>query len=368
MKKHLGWMVFFETILVLLPLTSEAVGFVRSRYYTGARCMAVGDACLSWISDESAAFYNPAGLVRTKLISMELFNAQVTSNKDTYDFIRKNLSRDRIRKAGKNYEVITGNQDKELLANLTMFPYIQLPNILIGAVGSIGTDINIGEGDLPSDPIPLIFTQTSDAGLIGGVGMRFFGGIVKLGYSAYWLDRAEIDKTVDYNENVDIGLNKRAGQAVAHTGGLIITAPIKYLPTVAFVARDIGDTNFKKHKGIWAKDPAEAPSQRRASYDAEFSWSPRVGRLATLAFAAGYRDIQNRYREAAGAHWHGGAELEIGKLVFLRGGYYNGYGTGGLGLDLKFFSVEATTFSQEVGTKFQGRESRLYMLQLKAGL
>jgi hypothetical protein len=86
-----------------------------------------------------------------------------------------------------------------------------------------------------------------------------------------------------------------------------------------------------------------------------------------IRLAGGYRDIQNRYREALASHLHGGLEIDILKRFFIRAGALHGYATGGLGVDLPGIELDITTYSREVGEKALGAEDRLYMLQLKVG-
>ncbi len=111
-------------------------------------------------------------------------------------------------------------------------------------------------------------------------------------------------------------------------------------PTVSLAWKDVGSTQFLKTTS------AEAPDRQKDNIVLNMQVG---GNIPLLGFRAGieYRHI-NDATEQLGKKLHLGTEISI--LMFdLRAGFYQGYYTYGIGLDLLFAQLDAAMYSIEKG-------------------
>lgn len=112
-------------------------------------------------------------------------------------------------------------------------------------------------------------------------------------------------------------------------------------PTVSLVWKDVGDTAFTK-----SATSTEAPDHQ----DENLTLGMTVdGSGYGLGWSAGleYRHIRT-VGEQIGKKLHFGTEFMLGPID-LRGGWYQGYPTYGVGLNIWFFKLDAAMYSVEKG-------------------
>lgn len=122
--------------------------------------------------------------------------------------------------------------------------------------------------------------------------------------------------------------------------GLLIAPPVLFNPNISISWQDVGSTAFVKSAGTDAPD--------RIKDNLTFG-TTISGDVPGLGFATGleYRHITDS-NEPLGKKLHLGVELSL--LLFdIRAGFYQGYTTYGVGLDLLFMQLDAAMYTVEKG-------------------
>ena len=72
--------------------------------------------------------------------------------------------------------------------------------------------------------------------------------------------------------------------------------------------------------------------------------------------------MTNAYKDTVPTRdYHAGVEFNFYDMLFLRGGYNQGYWTGGLEFAISTYEIQFTSYGEEVGTKGALQEDRRYM-------
>ncbi|PWU21591.1 MAG: hypothetical protein C5B49_02390 [Bdellovibrio sp.] len=122
--------------------------------------------------------------------------------------------------------------------------------------------------------------------------------------------------------------------------GMMYRAPVPLNPTVSVSWQNIGKVTFQQTKG------AAAPPM----LDDDLTAGVSISADSTLAgFTTGieYRHITDA-NEELGKKIHLGTEIEL-SILTVRGGFYQGYPTYGVGLDLFLFELNAALYTVETG-------------------
>src|SRR5690606_29390180 len=91
----------------------------------------------------------------------------------------------------------------------------------------------------------------NDLTAVMGVNFKLWGGRIKLGANARVINRVEINEVLpSTSTNLKRADLADEGIGVASDIGLILTAPWKWLPTVAAVWRDVGGTSYHHSRGM----------------------------------------------------------------------------------------------------------------------
>lgn len=141
------------------------------------------------------------------------------------------------------------------------------------------------------------------------------------------------------NENL-IEQFQDEGVAYGLDVGLMLRAPMPFNPTVSLAWTDVGSTAFVKTKG------ADAPERIRDNLTLG-AWVEEEMLLAGFAAGIEYRHITNS-AEQLGKKIHMGAEVRLA-MFDLRAGFYQGYTTYGVGVDLWLLRADAAIYTVERG-------------------
>jgi hypothetical protein len=147
---------------------------------------------------------------------------------------------------------------------------------------------------------------------------------------------------------------KRNGTAIGVDLGAVLTIPGPLSPTLSFVYRDVGTTNFSALGG--AGSPPPVVSEMIAGGSVVFKLP-----FFSITPAIDYRYI-GWSGLATGMNVNAGVEVS---LLFLdvRAGVSQGYYTAGVGLDLGLISADVATWAVEMGAYPGQKVDRRYMLQ-----
>lgn len=131
------------------------------------------------------------------------------------------------------------------------------------------------------------------------------------------------------------------GSALGFDLGVMFRAEdVPLNPTFSFAWQDVGSTAFAKIGGVEAPPLIKDNQTASVTFDAD-------SLLAGLAAGIEYRHIGNA-SEQIGKKLHAGVEMSI-PMLDLRAGFYQGYTTYGLGLDLWLMQMDLSSYTVEKG-------------------
>ena len=147
------------------------------------------------------------------------------------------------------------------------------------------------------------------------------------------------------------------------TSGLRLTIPIAFLPTFSIVSRNSSASAFDSEElgGL----PTEIPQ----TTDYSFSITPNIGRTFRIHWEIANKDIGNQYDTVpAQRKLMTGIEFDYMRKMFVRFGYGDGWGSGGIGVRNKDFSFDLTSYAIESSDEgVREEEDRRFIMSISAG-
>lgn len=354
----------FLTALLLLSTSARAAE--RYEYYNGIRGLGMGGAAVATVNDETALLVNPAGLGRLRDYFITLADPEGAVGEDT-----EKVAGTKVFQMGDPQKALDAcllNPDKRLHTRGQVFPSIVVPNFGLGVFGR--SEVN---AEMVTEENKFHYDYTNDYALVFGFNLRLFGGIVKIGGAARatnhtTIRRDDIDPTSTGLRDKDLA---KSGFGVGGDGGIILTAPIAWLPAIAGVYRDIGRTSYTLRDGMFMTT-AEKPDSTAGTVDVAFSISPLVGKRTRIVFTGEYRDVLTYSEETDQMRrTHGGLEIGYADTIFIRGGMNQRYWTAGLEFAIYNYQFQAASYGEEIGTPASAdgtvpaetREDRRYVVK-----
>jgi hypothetical protein len=207
----------------------------------------------------------------------------------------------------------------------------------------------------------------NDVGAVFGANLRLFDGRIKLGASAKFINRIEVQNTALSTAGpTDLQTIGSEGTAIAFDAGLLIQAPWTYIPTMGVVVRDVGDSVFDKKDGFRMRTTTR-PATVKQSVDAALAIFPIHSNNFRSVWTLEYSDITNSRNDTDNAkRVHLGIEFNAKDSFFFRLGYNQRYATAGLEVASEYFMWQLSTYGEEIGTAAAPREDR--RLSMKVAL
>lgn len=337
-------------------------------FATSGRALAMGNAYMAKVDDSAAAFYNPAGLGTVRDAHFHLTNFHLEANKDWIDLgtggtlgdaasnFNKGFKIDGTRELLKDHPGSFSHSRFHLMPNFTA-RYISLgylySNQMRGAYGEqAGAQFE--------------YAKRTDSGPYLSLNLSFFGGIIKLGATGIYLTRKEVFGESDINtalalENADY----KKGRALLFTTGFKFTLPVYALPTFAVKMNNATARAFNPSDGYGG-----APDNVKQSIDVGFSLTPAIGKTTRIHWEINYRDTNNKFKDTDSIRKLGlGLEFDFRRIFFIRFGYGDGFGSGGLGIRTRKLEFDLTTYAVDsTNSSFRGEEDRRFVLSISSGL
>jgi hypothetical protein len=208
------------------------------------------------------------------------------------------------------------------------------------------------------------YASRLDHGPYAALNLSLFGGIIKVGASGVILNRNEAIGTSDPDQTIDLQSNDyNKGTAAIITAGARLTLPWVLLPTFSAVLHNAADQDFSSRA-------AGAPAAIKNTMDVGFSITPQIGNIMRLHLEGNYKDLSQEYSGvSATRRLVMGMELDIGRRFFMRFGYGDGFGSGGIGLKTQKLEFDLTTYAVDTtSNEFRGKEDRRFSLSVSAGI
>lgn len=341
---------------------------------TSARALAMGNAFVSKVDDGASAFYNPAGLGTVRRTHFHLSNFHVESNAG---WMEHTLGGDLDEYVDGFAEGFSVNGHRKLFkrkarSRLMSARFHVVPN-LTTRYFSLGY-LLARQLRTAYDPGADLFEYASrqDHGPWAGLNLSLMGGVLKVGASAVMLERKElfgeggIDDRLSYD---DKNLPFRKGEMVHVVAGAKLTLPIAWLPTFSATLHNPGEEPFEREDGTEATGEDDIAEIER-NLVAGFSLTPWLTRWTRMHLEVNYRDLERAHRGIENVRRLAlGLELDMSRRFFLRLGYGDGFGSGGLGFRVRRMQFDLTTYAVDTTAKdWRGSEDRRFAVSMSAGI
>lgn len=330
----------------------------RYEFYNGIRALGMGGAGVAVVNDETALLVNPAGLGKLRDYFITLFDPEADISTDTQPIIGTDIMK--VTDPQFVLDKCNLKPDRHLHSRGQVFPSIVVPNFGIGIFGK-------NEVNAQVDSATNLFTYdyTNAYALVAGFNFRLFNGIIKLGVTGRAVNRTEVRR--DDIDPTSTGLSLKtlasSGLGVAADGGIMISAPVAWLPTLAAVYRDIGRTSYGLRDGMFLTT-ANHPTSTPETVDGALSISPILGKRFRSTWTVEYRDALNVYEETDPMRRvHGGVEFNYADAFFIRGGMNQRYWTAGLELAIVNYQFQVASYGEDIGDSDTHIPERRYVVK-----
>ncbi len=336
-------------------------------FVTSARALAMGNAYISKVDDAWAAFYNPAGLGTVRKPSLHLANAHLEASQGLLNVVSDGPAY----KIPENYldsydgqelrEKLAKNPGKLAHSRANFFPNFTARGITLGYLFSQRNRAIVNDDAENKFEI----AERRDHGPVFALNASLFGGVLKLGASGTYLFRRELYKSFDPDEEINIShsMDYKEGRGLQVVGGARLTLPFTYLPTFSAVLRNATNNGWE---GV---GDGGAPEKIKQTVDVGFSITPQIGKVTRLHMEVDFKDLNNSYDTDSKRRLGAGMELDINRRLFLRAGYGDGWGSGGIGVRTRTFILDLTTYAVDRSRDgFREDEDRRWVFSISSGI
>ena len=336
-------------------------------FVTSARALAMGNAYISKVDDEWAAFYNPAGLGTVRKPSLHLANAHLEASQGLLNIVSNGPAYKIPEKYLNSYdtqdlrEELAKKPGKLAHSRANFFPNFTARGVTLGYLYSQRNRAIVNNDAENKFEI----AERRDHGPVFALNGSFFGGVFKLGASATYLFRRELYKSFGPTEEINISHSQdyKEGRGLQVVGGARLTLPFTYIPTFSAVLRNA--TN----KGWESVGDGGAPEKIKQTVDVGFSITPQIGKITRLHMEVNLKDLNNAYDTDIKRRTGAGMELDINRRLFLRAGYGDGFGSGGIGVRTRTFVLDLTTYAVDRSRDgFREDEDRRWVFSISSGI
>ncbi len=146
-------------------------------------------------------------------------------------------------------EMANKNVGRHLHSRTQVFPSIVIPNFGFGLLGKYEVNSETVQGT----PNQFKYHYTNDWTGVLAANAKLAGGRIKVGASLRATNRAEIRRDDLDVTSTNLSLKSLAaeGIGVGADAGLLLAMPIKWLPSIGAVYRDVGNTKYNYQKGMF---------------------------------------------------------------------------------------------------------------------
>lgn len=346
-----------QILYPLLIASSSAQAAELEEFYTGVRQMGMGGAYTAVVNDETAVLTNPAALGKVRDTTLTIVDPEVTGSW-TNTKVQKLSNFTKLFEIQELLDALKTNPGLHWNSKIQIFPSLIGTNYGIGLHGKYSYNAEVDKSGTT-----FRIDYVNDIAAAMGYSVRLMDGIVKIGVAGRAVDRTEIRKDLPTTStNLSVSNLASEGLGLAADVGVILTAPIQYLPTLAIVGRDLGNTKYNLTDGIF-HSTSERPQTTPQTVDVGFAFFPITSNQSRLSFTAEYRDVLKAYSTETDSlkRVHVGAELNTGDYFFLRAGMNQRYWTAGLEISGPQLQFQLASYGEDVGDSANTREDRRWV-------
>lgn len=358
--KRIDILLWFLTLIAsVFMVVQKSMAAETQPFFRGVRAMGMGGAAVAVVNDETALFLNPAGLGKLRRGYVAMANPEFETTHKTISTFGTNLN---------NYigamdpqallalaQTATG---ENLHAKLQVLPAFVTTNFGIGAYAKYSVDALF-----TASTNQMQFNYLNDYAAVLGYCFRLWEGRFKIGVSGKIVNRVYASQTINSGATgLSLANMVSEGTGLGFDGGLMLTAPWAWLPTLSVAGHDIGNTYFTASNGIFFK-PATRPPAQAQSVDVGLAVFPYDGKTTRFSITAEWRDILTPETLDVYRRIHTGMEINFNDTFFLRVGMNQRYYTAGLELDIDRQQIQFATYGEEIGTSTAFKEDRRFIAQ-----
>ena len=313
----------------------------------------MGGCSIAVSSDETSLFRNPANLGSVRDIYGTLLDPELEGSSN---FVRQ-VSSNSTAKAFDLQEitnVLNTNRETYYHAKLQVSPSIVQRNFGLGLIYKNEVSSEMEKTGTTTDT-----HYQNDLGVVVGGTARFFDGQIKLGASLRAFNRIEvINPLLPTAGPFDLATIGSEGTALAVDAGLLLQLPVKFVPTLGAVVRDVGNTIFDKQDGFRLRTNSR-PQTIKQSVDVAMALFPIHSNTFRSVWTIEYSDVGNSRIDTNNANRaHVGIEFNTRDIFFFRMGYNQRYWTAGFEIASEKLQWQVSSYGEEIGTQAAPREDR----------
>jgi hypothetical protein len=332
---------------------------------TSARALALGNAYINKVDDSWAAFYNPSGLGTVRAPQFHLTNLHLEASNGLADILGGGTALDIPSNFMQTFEpedlrdMLAEEQGTLIHSRVNLFPNLTVRGLTLGYMYSQRNRAIIND-DVANE---FEIAERTDHGPVVALNISLFGGILKLGASGVYLIRKDLYESIGPSDPIDIAdEDYKYGRSLQITAGSRLTLPYKMLPTFSVVLRNATNAPFDN------EDLGGPPDKIKQTMDVGFSITPQIGKLSRVHIEANLKDLHNAYETNSKRRVAAGVELDINRRIFLRGGYGDGWGSGGFGVRSRRVIVDFTTYAVDRSLDgIREEEDRRWVFSVSSG-
>ena len=356
-----AWGVVALTMLTGVPVCAEPLPL----FYQGIRPMGMGGAFTAVADDENAMFYNPAGLNSIKGFGgVELLSPLAEASTNTFQFARDMQDLADAQTDAAQAQLASDLLDEwlgeHIHARASSFANVVIHNFGLGILGQGAFD---GAVHTVTGSNALDLRGGYDvAGLISGaLGFSVVGGVLQVGATGKIIQRELLDQSYTANDlvvqdGIDLDRDLQNGSGGGVDLGVRYATRLPLRPAFGVTVQNVGDVDLG--------DAGELKQQINVG----LALTPTIpfGGV-TLALdvvdLAGNLGTDNDLPKRI----HAGLEYRLSRMLALRAGLNQGYGTAGVMLDLWLLKLAYAYTTEEVGAFAGQNPNHRHVAQLSLG-
>jgi hypothetical protein len=342
---------------VLQPQLAEAAQTYE--FYQGVRSLGMGGAYTAVVNDETSLLTNPAGLGRLRDVIFTVADPELAGSMN--DTEMTTLSNTSAQTPDDLLKLLKTNPGKHWYAKAQAFPSVVAPNFGFGIHGKFQYDAEVNAAGTNYR-----LDYTNDYAATLGFCFKLFSGILKVGVVGRYVDRTEIHKDIPLPATQSIDVDKYGSEGAGMAGdiGMMITAPVAWLPTLGATVRDAGNTSYTLTNGSF-HSTLTRPAPTPQTLDLGYAIFPILANHTRMAITIDVHDVLDANQDPFTVKKvHGGMEFNFADFFYLRGGYNQGYWTGGLEFATEYFQLQAASYGEEIGIQTAPKEDRRWVGKL----
>jgi hypothetical protein len=367
-KFNLKILLLLTFFLGILPAyaTLDFEDHAFPEFITSARALAMGNAYINKVDDSWSSFYNPAGLGTVRGPQLHLANVHMEASSGLMDIVGDGPAYAIPGKYINSYDMaelrteLAENQGKIAHSRFNIFPNFTVRGLTLGYLYTQRNRAIINNDTANEFEI----AERLDQGPVMSLSGSLFGGVFKLGATAVYLSRRDLYKSFGPTEVVDIaGSDYKKGSSLQLTLGTRLTLPFTFLPTFSAVLRNATQNDFENTSA------GGSPDKIPQTVDLAFSITPQIAQTSRLHLEVNLRDLGDSYNTDYSRRMAAGAEIDFKRRIFIRGGWGDGWGSGGIGVRSRSFVLDLTTYAVDRSQSgFREEEDRRWVISIASGL